>query len=149
MLHVVDASSPDAEDQIGAVNAVLDELGLKEHPTILVLNKADRVPDRSYLDVLKAHHDESIAVSAVTGDGLDRLEQAVREALNEHAVDAEVDAEAGDGRVLAYLARHALIRDRQYRDGRVTVDCRLPRRCLGYLAEHGIAVRTDGDRLPA
>ena len=149
LLHVVDASSPDAEAQIEAVNAVLEELGLRDHPTILVLNKADRVPDRSFLDILKAHHDESIVVSASTGDGLDRLEQAVREALNEHALDAQVETGVGNGRVLAYLSRHAMIRDRSYNDGRVTLDCRIPRRCLGYLAEHGVEVRTDGHRLPA
>ena len=59
LLHVVDASSPEAEKQIRAVKAVLEELGLADHPTILVLNKADRVPDRSFLDVLKAHHRDS------------------------------------------------------------------------------------------
>ncbi|MEW4451805.1 GTPase HflX, partial [Bremerella sp. JC817] len=91
LLHVVDASSPEAEAQINAVNAVLDEIGLREHPTILVLNKADRVPDRSFLDVLRAHHDDSIIVSAASGDGLDRLEQAVREALNENALDARIE----------------------------------------------------------
>ena len=150
LLHVVDASSPEAEGQIEAVNAVLEELGLREHPTILVLNKADRVPDRSFLDVLRAHHDESIAISAADGDGLDRLECAVREALNENALDAEVETAVGDGPVLAYLAQHALIRDRRYDDGdRVTIACRLPRRCLGYLAEHGVDVRANGQRLPA
>ncbi|WP_152050670.1 GTPase HflX [Tautonia marina] len=141
LLHVVDASSPEAETQIHAVNAVLEEIGLRDHPTILVLNKADRVPDRSFLDVLRAHHDESIIVSAASGDGLDRLEQAVREALNENALDARIETTVGDGRVLAYLAQHALIRNRTYSDGdRVTLDCRLPRRCLGYLAEQGVEV---------
>jgi GTP-binding protein HflX len=150
LLHVVDASSPEAEAQIGAVNAVLEEIGLLEHPTILVLNKADRVPDRSYLDVLRAHHDESIVVSAGTGDGLDRLEQAVREALNEHALEARIETSVGDGRVLAYLAQHALIRDRHYSEGdRVALDCRIPRRCLGYLAEQGVTVLTNGQRLYA
>ncbi|MHC5543057.1 GTPase HflX, partial [Singulisphaera rosea] len=80
LLHVVDASSPDAEMQIRAVKTVLDELGLADHPTILVLNKTDRVPDRSFLDVLEAHHHDSVAISAAQGDGLARLEQAVREA---------------------------------------------------------------------
>jgi GTP-binding protein HflX len=141
LLHVVDASSPEAEAQINAVNAVLDEIGLREHPTILVLNKADRVPDRSFLDVLRAHHDESIIVSAASGDGLDRLEQAVREALNENALDARIETTVGDGRVLSYLAQHALIRNREYSDDdRVVLDCRLPRRCLGYLAEQGVDV---------
>lgn len=149
LLHVVDAASPEAEAQIESVNAVLDELELRDHPTLLVLNKADKVPDRSFLDVLKAHHDEAIVISAASGDGLDRLEQAVREALNEMALDAEVETGIGNGRVLAYLAQHATVRERTYHDGRVLVHCRLPRRCLGFLSDHGAEVRTNGARLLA
>ena len=149
LLHVVDAASPEAEKQIRAVKAVLSELGLVDHPTLLVLNKADRVPDRSYLDVLRAHHDESVTISAATGLGLDRLEQAVREALNERALDADVETGVGNGLVLAYLAQHAQIRDRTYADDRVLLHCRLPRRCLDFLHEHGADVKTNGQRLYA
>jgi GTP-binding protein HflX len=149
LLHVVDASSPEAEAQIGAVNSVLEDLGLRDHPTILVLNKVDRVPDRSYLDVLRAHHDESITISAGQHDGLDRLEQAVREVLHERALDAEVETGVENGLVLAYLAQHAQIRDRSYDADRVLLQCRLPRRCLDFLSEHGAQVRTNGQRLHA
>jgi GTP-binding protein HflX len=149
LLHVVDASSPEAERQIQAVNEVLDELGLVDHPTILVLNKADRVPDRSFLDVLKAHHHDSVAISAAHGEGLEHLEQAVREALQERALDAEVETRVGNGRVLAYLAQHAQIRSRSYDEDRVLLQCRIPRRCLDFLSEHGALVRADGNRLYA
>jgi GTP-binding protein HflX len=155
LLHVVDASSPEAEQQIGAVKDVLDELGLAEHPTILVLNKADRVPDRSFLDVLRAHHRDSVTISAAGGDGLDRLEQAVREALHEGALDVEIETGVGNGRVLAYLAQHAQIQRRTYDSDRVRLECRLPRRCLDFLCENGASVHGngrghgDGERLPA
>ncbi len=146
LLHVVDASSPEAEQQIQAVNAVLEELGLTGHPTLLVLNKVDRVPDRSFLDVLKAHHDESVAISAADRLGLERLELAVREALHEQALDAEVETGVANGRVLAYLKQHAQIRDEVYEEDRVAVTCRLPRRCLGFLSEHGVRVRMVPER---
>jgi GTP-binding protein HflX len=108
------------------------------------------VPDRSFLDVLRAHHENSVVVSAAKGEGLDRLAQAVREALNETALDAEVETSVENGKVLAYLAQHATIRDRQYiEEDRVVVDCRLPRRCLGYLSEHGALIRSNGVRLQA
>lgn len=149
LLHVADASSPEAEAQIEAVNKVLEELGLSKQPTILVLNKVDRVSDQSYLDVLRAHHDDSISISAANGEGLDRLQQAVREVLNERALDAEVETGVGNGRVLSYLAQHANIRDRTYDDDKVLVQCRLPRRCLDFLNEHGALVRTNGERIIA
>jgi GTP-binding protein HflX len=149
LLHVVDASSPEAEKQIQAVKDVLEELGLADHPTLLVLNKSDRVPDRSYLDVLRAHHPETVTISAAKRDGLDRLEQAVREALHERALDAEVETGVANGRVLAYLRQHAQIRDQTFDADRVRMHCRLPRRCLNFLNEHGAEVRTNGRRLYA
>jgi GTP-binding protein HflX len=149
LLHVVDASSPEAENQIRAVKAVLAELGLEDHPTLLVLNKSDKVPDRSYLDVLKAHHAESVSISAAQHDGLDRLEAAVREALSDRALEAEVETGVENGRVLAYLAQHAQIHDRIYSDDRVRLQCHLPRRCLEFLFENGVNVRSNGQRLHA
>jgi GTP-binding protein HflX len=126
-------------------------LGLKDHPTLLVLNKADKVPDRSYLDVLKAHHGNSVCISAAKREGLEALEHAVRLALLDSAMDAEVETSVADGRVLAYLAQHARIHDRAYdEDGdRVVIQCRLPRRCLDFLLEHGAEVREQAVRVYA
>jgi GTPase len=147
LLHVVDASSPEAESQIQAVKTVLAELGLESHPTLLVLNKADKVPDRSYLDVLKAHHSESVAISAARGEGLDHLEVAVRSALNQRDLEAEIETGVSNGRVLAYLAQHAQIHNRTYDADRVRLHCHLPKRCLEFLFEHGVDVRTGKQRL--
>ncbi len=149
LLHVVDASSPEAEGQIRAVKTVLAELGLEGHPTLLVLNKSDKVPDRSFLDVLKAHHAESVSISAAQKDGLDRLESAVREALSDRALEAEVETGVDNGRVLAYLAQHAQIHDRTYDEDRVRLQVHLPRRCLEFLFENGVNVRSNGQRLHA
>jgi len=149
LLHVVDASSPEAEMQIRAVKEVLEELGLAEQPTILVLNKADRVPDRSFLDVLKAHHRDSVCISAARGDGIDRLEQAVRESLHERSLDAQIETGVENGKVLAYLAQHAQILSRNYEEDRVVLECRLPKRCLDFLYENGADVRSSGHQLYA
>ena len=149
LLHVVDASSREAESQIQAVKSVLGELGLENHPTLLVLNKSDKVPDRSYLDVLEAHHAESVAISAARKDGLDRLESAVRQALSERALEAEVVTGVGEGRILAYLAKHAQIHGRTYDEDVVRLHCHLPRRCLEFLFENGVDVRANGRRLCA
>jgi GTP-binding protein HflX len=141
LLHVIDASSPEAEEQIRAVERVLDELGLADHPTLLVLNKSDRVPDRSYLDALRARHSDAVVVSAKGGIGLDRLETRVRELLHVDGLEAEVVLGIENGRALSYLTRHARIRDRRYDGNQVILRCRVPQHCLGYLRDHGAAVR--------
>ncbi|MEX2619430.1 MAG: GTPase HflX [Egibacteraceae bacterium] len=76
LLHVVDASHPDADAQIHAVDHVLDEIGAGDMPRILVLNKADAA-DRDELAGFARAYPGSIVVSAVTGEGIDLLAAGV------------------------------------------------------------------------
>lgn len=128
LLHVVDATSPEANEQIETVNQVLEDVGISCENTMLVLNKIDAVEDRSIIDVLRLRYDNSICVSAVNGEGIDRLTQLVCSRLGSGYVDAKVEMSAGNGRLLAWLAQHGEITDRRYTDSRVTLNCRLPRR---------------------
>ncbi len=143
LLHVVDASSPQAEDHIRAVNAVLKELECHEKPTILVLNKVDQVQDQSVLQVLQAHHPRSVMVSGLTGEGIDRLEDAVMEALAAEFAEAEVITDSGNGRVLAFLNAHAEVYRQEFRDesNEVVVRCHLPRHLLHHIAGPTVKVR--------
>ncbi|HLJ12416.1 MAG TPA: GTPase HflX [Planctomycetaceae bacterium] len=133
LLHVVDASSPAAEQQIATVNDVLKEIGIDARRAVLVLNKIDAVRDRSYVDVLRASHEQAVSVSAVERTGLEQLSAIVRERLGEGYVDATLETSVGNGRLLAYLAAHAEVVRHEYVDSRVTLFCRIPRRFLNSL----------------
>jgi GTP-binding protein HflX len=74
LLHVVDISHPQAEEQIAAVNAVLAEIGAEEKPTLMVFNKMDRLHgSRELLPRFLERHPNAVAVSAATGAGLTGL----------------------------------------------------------------------------
>ena len=142
--------SPEAEEQIQAVKAVLEELGLRRQADAPGAEQGrprprPLVPRRAAGPTTTTRSPSAPA----SGEGLDRLEQAVREALHERALDAEVETGVENGRVLAYLAQHAQIHDRTYDDDRVLLQCRLPRRCLDFLSEHGADVRANGQRIYA
>ncbi|HVS36637.1 MAG TPA: GTPase HflX [Gemmataceae bacterium] len=141
LLHVVDASNPQAEEQIKAVNKVLEELGCKDKPTLLVLNKVDRVADLSIVQVLQAHHSRSAAVSAAMGQGLDELQDAVVEMLAADFAKAVVETDAGNGKVLSYLAAHAEIHRQDYDGDRVRIVCSLPRRLLYHIEGPDVRVQ--------
>jgi GTP-binding protein HflX len=145
LLHVVDASSPVAEEQIKAVNAVLKELDCDAKPTLLVLNKADKVTDRSYLDVLLRHYPKAVAVSAATGQGLDDLRDAVIAALSADFADAEVVTGAANGRVLAYLAAHAEVYRQHYDGNEVVLRCYVPRHLLHHIEGPDVRVKLLGN----
>jgi GTP-binding protein HflX len=145
LLHVVDASNPAAEEQIRAVNQVLKELGCADKPTLLVLNKMDRVKDRSYLDVLLAQHPRAVTVSAALGQGLDGLCEAVIERISADFANVQVDLDAANGRVQAYLGAHAEIYRQTYHDNRVTLYCYLPRHLVRHIQEPGVEIRLVGE----
>ena len=143
LLHVVDASNPQAEEHIEAVNAVLDELECRDKPTILVLNKIDKLADRSRLHLLIAEHPRSVAVSGLTGEGIAALEDAVMNALAADFAEAEVVADAGNGRLLAFLNAHAEIYRQEFRDeaNQVVIRCHLPKHLLHHIAGPTVEVR--------
>jgi GTP-binding protein HflX len=141
LLHVVDASNVAAEEQIQAVNAVLKELGCGDKPTLMVLNKADRLRDSSYLHVLMSKHPRAVPVSAAKGEGLDDLREAVMEALSADFADAEIITDAGNGKVLSYLAAHAEIYRQTYDDSKVTIRCYLPKHLLHHIQGPTVDVR--------
>ncbi|HKJ24531.1 MAG TPA: GTPase, partial [Myxococcota bacterium] len=70
-LHVVDAAAPDLERRLAAVWTVLDEMGLRDTPELLVLNQIDRLPPGAGQALAERH--EGVAVSALTREGLDTL----------------------------------------------------------------------------
>jgi GTP-binding protein HflX len=141
LLHVVDAGSPVAEEQIQAVNGVLKELGCGDKPTLLVLNKIDRVQDTSLLHVLQSHHKRSVAVSAASRIGLDELREAVIEMLSADFTNVEIELDAGNGRVLAYLSAHAEIYRQEFNDNRVTLHCYLPKHLVHHIQEADVRIR--------
>jgi GTP-binding protein HflX len=143
LLHVVDASSPQAEDHIKAVVAVLKELDCADKPTLLVLNKIDKLQDRSLLAVLEAHHPRAVAVSGLTGEGVAALEDAVMEALAEEFAEAEIVTDSGNGRVLAFLNAHAEVYRQEFRDdaNEVVIRCHLPKHLLHHIAGPTVKVR--------
>jgi GTP-binding protein HflX len=103
LLHVVDASQPDCEREMEAVNEVLDEIGALETPTIFVLNKMDAVRDPSAVALLRSQVGRLVCTSARTGDGLDELSRRVEEVLSAAEQELCVAAAAGNGRLFSFL----------------------------------------------
>ncbi|KAA0140539.1 GTPase HflX [Gimesia chilikensis] len=151
LLHVVDSSNPEVEHHIKTVNSVLEEIGIDYSNALLVFNKSDKVEDRSKLDVLRLKYENAITVSAVSGEGLDRLSQAVIDRLASGYVIVEIETPVGNGKLLSQLEEHSLILSREYSsdDTRVTYRARIARRFLPVLKsseDTEIRIHDDGDQ---
>jgi GTP-binding protein HflX len=76
LVHVIDAASPVAREQIAEVNRVLGEMGATDRPRILALNKAD-IAEETDLVGLVASYRDAIVCSAERGEGLAELQEAI------------------------------------------------------------------------
>lgn len=135
LLHVVDASDPDACEQIEVVERVLTEIGADSAESLLVFNKCDAIEDESLTAVLRRRYPNGIAVSARSGEGLAQLGLAVAEKLGNGFLDADVSCHAGNGRVWSFLSRHAEILSTQYEDNLAHYTCRIPHRFANRLEQ--------------
>jgi GTP-binding protein HflX len=139
LLHVADASSPAVFDQIAAAYRVLEEIGIQKKDTLLVLNKIDAMPGR--LDRLLNRYPNAIPISALSGEGLERLAAKVSDSLSRGFLDVDVEMGVDNGRLMAYLAAHGEVFSKQYHDTRVIIHCRIPRRFLDPIRKDGVVVR--------
>lgn len=113
LLHVCDASAPDLEIHIQAVESVLQEVEADGIPLLLVLNKWDRVGEDERL-ILKNRFPDAIPVSAHDGFGLDSLEDGVGAYLDAWSLHLEVEIPASDGRLMADFRRTSRILSETY-----------------------------------
>ncbi len=113
VVHVVDGSAPDFEGQVDAVRTVLAEIGADGLPELLVVNKADAVAASGVTGEearrLLIAHAGSVMVSARTGEGMDRLKEAMGDRLRvgDRVVELVIPWDRGD--VLAAVHREGEI----------------------------------------
>jgi len=95
LLHVVDASSPDRDQQMAAVAGVLGEIGAGEVPQVLVWNKIDATHAAPGVERDEYGKIARVRVSAISGAGLDMLRAALSEIARERARPMDAPADAG------------------------------------------------------
>ncbi|HEY1826758.1 MAG TPA: GTPase HflX, partial [Acidimicrobiales bacterium] len=103
LVHVVDGTAANAEAQMAAVRSVLAEIGAGDVPELVVINKADRAPERA--KELAHTLDGAVLLSARTGDGIDEFLRVVADRIRgaDRVVELVVPWERGD--ILAAIHR--------------------------------------------
>lgn len=132
IIHVRDVAHPDSQAQLGDVNSVLRELGVVDSgegaPIIEALNKIDllEADARGRLVEQSARADDAVAISAVTGEGIDRLQALIAATLQRSARVYDYVLGPGDGARVAWLHEHGDVIERRDDDeGQVHLRVRL------------------------
>jgi GTP-binding protein HflX len=141
LVHVVDASCPDPAGQIAAVRTVLTEIGAHLVPELLVFNKADLAPDEAKR--LVSQNLGSVAVSAVTGDGIDDFLQVLADRMRAISKVVELLVPYDRGDVLAAIHREGEVVSSSDGDEGVRVRARLSQSSTGRLSDFVVAPAAD------
>jgi GTP-binding protein HflX len=136
LLHVVDSSAPDPQVQIDAVRTVLSEIGADRVPELVVFNKIDASADG---ERLVRQESGSVAVSALTGAGLDGLSRTLADRLRALAdvVELRVPYERGD--IVAAVHSSGEVLAENHDDGASCLRVRLHREEVGRFREWLVA----------
>jgi GTPase len=130
LLHVVDATSALRAERMAVVDGVLREIGAAAIPRIIVMNKTDRLED-STAAALSGRG--TIAISALTGDGLERLLDAIASHFAGLREEVAVTLPARRGDLLAMARRDGEVLSEEYRDGTVSMRARVSAPLAGRL----------------
>jgi len=137
LLHVLDVGHPHAEQQFRSVHEVLAEIGVKDRPEVLLLNKIDTDEGDAAYPVWRTLHPDAIPISARTGRGLDAVVQRVFHTVRGHQVEVVLEADVTNGRLLSFIESHSRVQDRQFvDDGRVLIRTVMGKQTLAELTRN-------------
>ena len=126
LLHVVDISSPQAEEQIEAVNIVLEELGVVDKPMMMVFNKIDRVTSVSLAKRFTDQYPNSIVVSARTGEGFKAFMAELGKQLRPVRDMLVLGIPHSQSDVIARLHEVGQVLERQYNSNEAVIKALVP-----------------------
>lgn len=129
LLHVVDTSHPQAEEQIVAVDDVLKEIGAEGKPTLMVFNKMDRFPNGEGLARYKERFPNAVFVSAKSGAGIPELMAELGAQLRPVREFLELEVPHEQSAVIARLHEVGQIVERDYSGEQARFKARIPPQC--------------------
>jgi len=141
LLHVIDISHPHARAQSLAVYETLEEIGAAALPLINVLNKIDRLEDPDAACASLCDLPDSVAISALTGQGLEDLREHIEEVLETEMTPIEVLLPFERGDLVSLFHERGLIDQEEHLPQGTHIVGRLPHNLIpeveSFRASHG------------
>jgi GTP-binding protein HflX len=126
LIHVVDLSHPRVDEQIEAVEEVIKELDAFGKQTLVVFNKIDNLTNRELAEIYTKRFPGSVAISARTGEGVDKLVQALQTALSSWRLRSRFRIPAQESALIAEIHRVGHVLELKYEDNDAIVVAHVP-----------------------
>ncbi len=130
LLHIVDINHPNAAAHWESVTSTLEEIGAEKIPVITVLNKIDQFDNPEIVKQISAEFENSVAISAITGDGIIQLLKHVEEELFFHFIPVKVKLPYKQGRLISTFHENGKIDQLEHLEDGVIIEGKIPVRFL-------------------
>ncbi len=114
LIHIVDLSHPRVDDQMEAVEGVIKELDAFGKQTLIVFNKIDNLANRELAETYTKRYPASVAISARTSEGVNRLVQALQDALSAWRLRSRFRIPASESALIAEIHRVGHVLELRY-----------------------------------
>jgi len=145
LVHVIDVANPSWDKQERAVRAVLSDMGVGDKPIVRVLNKIDLL-DEEDAEMLKyeaAFAENTVAVSALFGEGMEDFVEAVEDALNALLVRVELVIPYSNGQDLSVIHEQGVVETIDYKADGTYVLGRVPPATANRLQKYSLSSDSD------
>ena len=129
ILHVVDASNPQMDEQMYVVYETLQRLEAMDKPVVTAFNKMDRIGESLTVRDFKA--DRIVQVSAKTGEGLEALLQAIEEILREQKIYIERVYSYQESGKIQLIRKYGELLEEEYKEDGIHVSAYVPKELDG------------------
>jgi GTPase len=126
ILHVVDITHDNVEEQVETVLEVLSELEATDQPMVTALNKMDQLPGAEDIDLSEAGLPNSVPISALTGHGITELLERLERVLDEGMSLIDVLLPYGRGDLLALAHQKGMILSEGHDENGTKLVARVP-----------------------
>jgi GTP-binding protein HflX len=150
LLHVVDASGQERDDNIAQVNLVLSEIEADQVPILMIYNKIDLIPGcEPRIDVDDEGVPIAVWLSAQTGAGLDLLFDALQRRLSRQVLQLSVRLPLSMGLLRSlFFGLGAVIEERALDDGSVELMLRITRKDYGQSLKKAVVTAAEIEIVP-
>ena len=131
---------------MAAVQVVLEELNAWGKQMIVVFNKIDRVENPALIEQCLHHHPGSVAISAVTGEGMEQLFSEIESRLKAWRMRVKLELPNNLTALLAELHRVGRVLDVQYHDDVTTLTAHIPPQLQSKVKKY-VVEEADGEEL--
>lgn len=132
LIHMVDASHKNAQSQRLTVLETLEEIGAAEIPILTVYNKIDLLNSDEIKDLKKFAEPNSVFISALTGEGMSELAEAIAVGSYLTFVHVKVKLPYSEGRLVSLMHEKGHVTDIQHLEDGILIDGMLPRQLLAF-----------------